>query len=41
MISDLEKYRLQLEGLKSWPPGPDREMMTAWVNRQIRKLLKS
>ncbi len=37
--SDLiERYRLQLEALKSWPPGPETRMMETWVKQQIAKL---
>lgn len=37
----IARYNLQLEGLQSWPEGPERTMMTAWVHRQIKKLLKN
>jgi len=37
----IARYKLQLEGLKSWPPGDERRMMEAWVVRQIAKLQKN
>lgn len=34
----IRRFKLQLEGLQSWPLGHERAMMTAWVERQIAKL---
>jgi hypothetical protein len=37
----IRRYKLQLEGLESWPPGDVRQMMEKWVKRQIAKLQKN
>jgi hypothetical protein len=36
----IARYKLQLEGLKSWPEGPERKLMAIWVNRQITRLAR-
>lgn len=36
----IKAHRLQLDGLASWPAGPERELMREWVLRQIAKWTK-
>ncbi len=37
----IARYRLQLEGLKSWPEGPEKQLMQKWCMRKIQELMRN
>lgn len=37
-LEALSRLRLQLEGLESWPPCSETELMRKWIEKQIAKL---
>jgi hypothetical protein len=37
----IRRFKLQLEALKSWPPGEITEIMTKWVLKQIARTARN